>query len=155
MSIPGYRIDLKDLFSTYNVQVTRTRGIHKFLERKTPFEYDWPDSHGVEGFINALDIEFKARMITLHCYLKQTSRSLFFQSLNDFKAAIYGAGEHTLIVPFTTTVFHVFFVKGSDLIYETPHNSAVPYADTKDVVARFTVTFREPNPGISAEPALP
>ena len=154
MSVLGYKIDGFDLWSTYRVQVVRTRGTHDFVERKTPYEHDWDDSHGVEGFTNSKDIEFKARMFTLHCYLYGTSRDNFYTNLQNFKALIYGSGIHTFVVPFTETSFEMFFVKGSPLTYRTPFQTSDSGSTTKDMVAEFWVRFREPDPEKAAEPSL-
>ena len=155
MSVLGYKIDGNDLWSTYRVQVCKSRGLYHFLERKTPFEHSWFDSHGVEGFTKSTDIEFKARTFILQCYLRGTSRDNFFTNLKNFKELIYGSGTHTLQVPYESTTFTVFYIKGSPLSFITPFQTSDAGSVTKDIVAQFTVRFREPNPANAAEPALP
>jgi hypothetical protein len=61
----NFHINDNDLQNTYKLYVDSFRGWENLPKRKDPTEYDWPDKNGVEPFLEASEIVFEARDITI------------------------------------------------------------------------------------------
>lgn len=135
----GYTLDGYDLLAEWNCQVQEVTGHLDFPERKDPTEYDWPDEDGIEAYTDESDIVFKARDITLKCFMTATTRANFMLYLNSLRSYVTNSGLHDLVLKNADNTYEVFWKKKSAF------NRLVTWNSTKNV-GSFYLVFTEPSP---------
>ncbi len=134
----GYEIDGNNLYTAYGINIERTRGLYDMLERKGTTEYEWDDKDGSQPFTDADDIRFKARDITLVCYMQASTKATFLQYKDNFENMLNSTGLHTFKHTSLDDVHYVYFRDGAPVI--------PPKWNANKLVGRFTIKLREPEP---------
>ncbi len=134
----GYEIDGNDLKSVYGIRIEKTRGVYDMLTRKDITEYVWDDKDGSQPFTDADDIRFKARDITLKCFMVADSKATFLQYKDNFENMLSSTGLHTFKHTSLDDIHYVYFRDGAMVI--------PPKWNANKLVGRFTVKLREPYP---------
>jgi len=137
----GYKLNNQEMDDTWGVYVENVEGILDLPGRKGTTEHSWLDEHGVEHYTEAADIRLDARDITLHCFLKATSRSNFLTQLNSFKAELIQSGLQTLKLPYISSTYSVYY-------RDKMKFTTKPRWYSNLLCARFVLTLREPKPTV-------
>lgn len=131
-----YLLDGVD-FKTYGIGVSSSSTIGK-LKMKEPFKVEWDNYHG-----DAVDLRkkyYKARDITLDCYIKADSVTDFLSKFNAFSAVFDKAYTNrlTLLLEGNEPIpFEVYLRDGIDL--KKTWNAGL-------MVGTFTLVLNEPEP---------
>lgn len=138
--LSGYLFDSYDLYGIWRIKVKKITGLYQFLARKGEIYQTWPDSDGDESFLNQSDYYYEGRDIIIFCYLIADTFDSFETLLKSFKHRVELKTPHTLVVPYSSTIFTLLYAKGSDVDMLTPKTK------TNKCIGEFWVQFREPTP---------
>jgi hypothetical protein len=134
-----YRLDGLNVKSTYGISVLSCDGNLSILKRKGETGYSWPDEDGEEPFVNAGDITFEPRDISLTCLLRGETKTSFLTRLNNLRKVLESSGLHTLFIGTTGVTHSVYMTDGGTL-------SLLGKVTNRITVGRFILKFREPVP---------
>jgi len=103
--MPAIKIyfDNVDVLTEHGVFLMGSKGLLEPLRFKTPYQHDWDDEHGID--IDASEMYFEERRITLDLGIKQTTKALFKneifafwdQVLNQNRLVQMRIDEHTKV----------------------------------------------------------
>ncbi len=139
----SYLLDGNNLKTTFGISIAEgdgRKGFYDLPKRKNPVEYNWEDSDGVEAYTDADDIVFEARNLRLHCTIVGVSTTDLEEKISNFKSLIMQSGLRTLLTPYSSESFSVYFVKA----YAFKLQSKL--TDSGQVAGSFVLHLREPNP---------
>ena len=124
-------------FKTYGVYVSKSSGWFGQPPRKEPEIFEFPEETGYVPDLK--NVAYKAREITLECFIKSTTLALLVSNYNTFTTSIQGKTEtRTLTIAVTglSSVSYMCYVKSLSDLQTKLINGAN--------VGTFTIVFVEP-----------
>lgn len=133
-----YYIDGNELASTYGVHVSASKGLIGRPERKAPASVDYASEHGIRVDLSAP--RYKAREITLSCFVHADSRDIMAGKINAFLSHIDMPGLHRMEVALDGRKSLFFEVYRDDSAYVNSDWSCARSIGT------FSIKLVEPHP---------
>lgn len=107
-----YKIDNIDLVSTLGFDVEKVSGIEQIPGRKGDTFQDWPDSNGIEPFVDSDDIILNEREFLITMFLRVTSTIEAQTKLQALEIILYATGLRTLSISYSTPTYSCFCKEG-------------------------------------------
>lgn len=129
-------------FSSLGVGASQSKGIIDGLQLREPKKMTWPDHHG--EVVDLSTPRYKAREITLECFIKAATSTAFILAIQSFLAAFQKAGLQQLLLEVNDGVS-----TRKPLIYMVYLESGVELTkkwSATSMSGSFTLKLREPEP---------
>lgn len=134
----AYYIGGYDLYTTFGITISGSKGVIDLPKLKDPLNYSWPDAHGIAIDLGSPVFEYKD--ITLECVMRATNRLSFVETLNTFMKMLLAANTRRLQINIDSAkplVYEVYCPDGAAI--NKRWNPAKQYGF-------FTLKLREPEP---------
>ncbi len=132
-----YILDGVDLCD-YGVYISASDGLLSKPKLKTPKTINWDDYHGET--VDLLHKFYEPRDITLHCFIKASSKESFIERVIEFEQIFSKKGTHRLVVDVHPVKPLIYEVYNKDII------EVVKEWTNDEMVGTFKLKLREPEP---------